>query len=198
MLDEQWLIAPTGRAIAMLARHELAIDVGANAGNWTAELAKTFTRVVAYEPDIRAINLIPEIENVTVVEAAVSSRDGEARLYLRPDAGQNSLLYDHPIGAGGQSDAPSVAAVTVASVTLDSRHPDGADFVKIDVEGAEQDVLAGCSSGGRWARTVFVVECHNTRQAVAEELWRLGKRIELHRHPDPTAHPGHCWLIGRP
>jgi FkbM family methyltransferase len=198
MLDEQWLIMPTGRAIAMLAQHKLAIDVGANVGNWTAELAETFERVVAYEPDRRALDVIPKIENAEIVEAAVSDHDGEARLYLRPQAGNNSLLYDHPIGAGSQSPAPVESAVTVASVTLDSRHPDGADFVKIDVEGAEQDVLAGCSDVRRWARTVFVVECHDTRQAVAEELWRLRKRVELHRHPDPTAHPGHCWLIGRP
>jgi FkbM family methyltransferase len=198
MLDEQWMITPTGRAISMLARHELAIDVGANVGNWTVELAKTFTRVVAYEPDRRAINLIPQIDNVTIVEAAVSNRGGETSLYLRPDTGQNSLLEDHPIGGGGQSPAPVEAVTTVSSVTLDSQHPDGADFVKIDVEGAEQDVLAGCSAGGRWSRTVFVVECHDTRQAVVEELWRLGKRVELHRHPLHGAHPGHCWLIGRP
>ena len=99
MLDEQWLITPTGRAIAMLAQHKLAIDVGANVGNWTAELAKTFERVIAYEPDRRAIDVIAEIENAEIVEAAVSRHDGEARLYLRPQAGNNSLLYDHPIGA---------------------------------------------------------------------------------------------------
>lgn len=197
-MQEQWLVMPTGRAMAMLARHQLAIDVGANVGDWTVELAKTFTKVVAYEPDPRAIAAIPAIENAVIVAAAVASRDGESAFYLRPDAAQNSLLEEHPVGAGGQAPAPIESTSLVRTVTLDSQHPDGADFVKIDVEGAEQAVLAGCSADGRWSRTVFVVECHDTRHAVAEELWRLSKRVELHRHPAPTAHPGHCWLIARP
>jgi len=197
-MQEQWLVLPTGRAMAMLARHQLAIDVGANVGDWTFELAKTFTNVVAYEPDQRAIDKIPKIENATIVRAAVSSRDGESAFYLRPDAAQNSLLEEHPVGAGGQAPAPVESTSLVRTVTLDSQYPDGADFVKIDVEGAEQAVLLGCSGDGRWSRTVFVVECHDTRHDVVEELWRLGKRVELHRHPDPKAHPGHCWLIARP
>jgi FkbM family methyltransferase len=197
-IEEYWLVDAVGGGVATLRRRELAIDVGANVGEWTAELARIFTRVVSYEPDSRARVRITESDNVTVVPAAVSSRDGQATFFLRPDAGQNSLLEEHPIGAGSQAPAPVTATIEVKTVSLDASHPDGADLVKIDVEGAECDVLRGCSNNGRWGRTLFIVECHNTRPDVAEQLWRLGKRVELHRHPCVTAHPGHCWLIGRP
>jgi FkbM family methyltransferase len=196
-IEEYWLVDAVGSGIGSLRRRELAIDVGANVGDWTSEFAKIFTRVVAYEPDSRARVRITESDNVTVIAAAVSSTDGTASFFLRPDAGQNSLLEHHPIGAGSQSPAPVTATIDVRTVSLDEAHPEGADVVKIDVEGAECDVLLGCSADGRWSRTLFIVECHDTRPAVADQLWRLGKRVELHRHPSPTAHPGHCWLIGR-
>ena len=197
-IEEYWLVDSVGGGIGSLRKRELAIDVGANVGDWTAELSRIFTRVVAYEPDSRARVRITEADNVAVLPTAVSHQNGRASFFLRPDAGQNSLLEVHPIGAGSQAPAPVTATVEVSTVSLDTAHPDGADLVKIDVEGAECDVLRGCSADGRWARALFIVECHDTRRDVAEQLWRLGKRVELHRHPCVTAHPGHCWLIGSP
>lgn len=197
-IEEHWLVDAVGAGIGALRRRDLAIDVGANVGEWTAELARTFAEVVAYEPDSRVGALIAPAENVTVVPAAVSFADGQASFFLRPNAGQNSLLEVHPIGAGSQAAAPVAAKIEVRTVSLDSQHPVGADLVKIDVEGVEGDILAGCCDDGRWNRTLFIVECHDTRADVAEQLWRLGKQVEIHRHPSAAAHPGHCWLIGRP
>jgi hypothetical protein len=42
---------------------------------------------------------------------------------------------------------------------------------------------------------VFLVECHDTFDAVAVELQRLGKSVRRLPHPFP-GHPGHCWAIG--
>lgn len=197
-IEEYWLSDALAKGIEGIARRELAIDVGANRGDWTAELSGSFTKVIAFEPDRRVSSEIPRLSNVEVRPQAVCDSCGRVSLHLRPDAGQNSLLREHPIGAGGQSPAPVVDTVQVSCTTLDEAAPEGADLVKIDVEGAEAAVLRGCLANGNWARTVFVVECHDTRAAVAEELWRLGKRIRLIRHVSPSAHPGHCWLVGEP
>lgn len=196
-IDEYWLIDGVGRSVARIPRRDLAVDVGANRGDWTVELAKTFTRVVAFEPDPRASSEIPVLPNAEVRGEAVCSLDGSTAFHLRPDPLQNSLLENHPIGGHSQCDAPVASTVVVPCTTLDSSFPDGADFVKIDVEGAEGAVLGGCLAGV-WSRTVFVVECHDTRADVVEHLWRLGKRVSLFRHVSPEAHPGHCWLIGEP
>ena len=198
MIEERWLVDPVGYAIASLSARDLAVDIGANVGEWTRELAGIFSSVIAYEPDPRAADQIAAAENVTVRRVAVADKNGEVTFHLRPDPAQNSILEVHPIGAGGQSAAPVEKSVSVPCITMDTAFPAGADFVKIDIEGGEVAALDGCSDAARWRRTAFVVECHNTATAVQERLLGLGKRIQLYRHPSPTAHPGHCWLIGLP
>ena len=195
MIEETWLIQPVGMAISPLANLGTAVDVGATRGEWTRALAESFKTVVAYEPDGRVGDEITTSDSVILRRQAVSSQCGEATLYRRPEACQSSLLLEHPIGGGSCAPAPVVDLATVPTVTLDSEFEAGADFVKIDVEGVEAEILRGCSPEP-WQRTVFVVECHDTERDVAEELARLGKRIFRVSHPSPTAHPGHCWLIG--
>jgi hypothetical protein len=72
--------------------------------------------------------------------------------------------------------------------------PEGADFIKIDTEGFEVNVLRGCQTN--WGRTFFIVECHDNYDQVHNELQRLGKSIKKINHPIPGAHPGHCWALG--
>jgi FkbM family methyltransferase len=196
-IEEAWLADAVVSAVSSLQSRSLAVDVGANTGTWTKELSRVFSRVVAIEPDGRASSSIAREDNVTIIEAVASSESGKSTLYLRPSPDQNSMLQEHPIGAGGMSGAPSTGAVEVEAVSLDDLCPEGADFVKIDVEGAEQQVLAGCSADGRWSRTVFVVECHDTKDAVISELSRLGRVADFIGHPCPGAHPGHCWAVTR-
>lgn len=199
-IEETWLIDIVGHSIANLSARELAIDVGANRGSWTAELAKAFMDVVAIEPDERnnLLESVADLENVSVVEAAAWHEDGSVTLHRRESPEQNSILEQHPIGGGACMPAPVIDSVQVSSVRLDTVSPEGADFVKIDVEGAEVEVLKGCVEDGTWDRTVFVVECHGTYDAVVEELERLGKEVTKVPHPYVGAHVGHCWAVGSP
>jgi FkbM family methyltransferase len=200
-IEETWLVDPIGHAIAKLPERKLALDIGANRGDWSRELAWAFDRVIAVEPDERnplAQNVAAGLGNVEVVTAAAWKSDGFVTLYMRPSPDQNSLLETHPIGAGACGPAPAIEQRLVPCRTLDSIAPGGADFVKIDVEGAEADILSACSREGNWSRTLFVVECHDMFDAVKAELTSLGKSVLRVPHPSPTAHPGHCWAIGTP
>lgn len=192
---EFWLRDAVERGIDSLAERKLAADVGANVGTWTVPLAGVFDAVVAFEPDVRASTRIPPIVNVVVLNAAVSDEDKTATIYFRPSSEQTSLLEVHPIGAAGGSPAPVVAEALITCVSLDSAFADGADFVKMDIEGGEVAALRGCIDTKRWARTFFVVECHDTFDDVLGELTRLGKKVSRIPHP-LVAHPGHCWAIG--
>jgi hypothetical protein len=80
---------------------------------------------------------------------------------------------------------------------MDDLFPDGVDFVKMDIEGGEVAALRGCKKAESWARTAFVVECHDTFAEVREELERLGKSVERIPHPNQYAHPGHCWAVAK-
>lgn len=196
-IEETWLVDAVGFEIARLRERKLALDIGANKGDWARELAGAFERVIAVEPD-RRNPLDESVTNVEVVWAAAWKTDGEVTLYARPSPDQNSLLETHPIGAGSCGPAPAVEQYLVPCRTLDGIAPGGADMVKIDVEGVEADILSACSRDGSWARTLFVVECHNTFGDVEAELKSLGKSVFRVLHPSQSAHPGHCWAIGIP
>jgi len=173
----------------------LAVDIGANRGEWSRALSSEFQKVVAVEPDERAYSQIGEIPRVEVAPYAVGEKTGVATLFKRPSPDQNSLLESHPIGAAGGAEAPVVGTQEVAVVSMDDLLPEGADFVKMDIEGGEVASLRGCLKLDNWARTIFVVECHDTFAEVSRELQRLGKSVERIPHPLPS-HPGHCWAVG--
>ncbi len=188
--SEPWLShirLPDGRA--------LAADIGANRGEWSRALSLKFQKVVAVEPDERAYSHIGEIPRVEIAKYAVAEKTGTATLYMRPMPDQNSLLESHPIGAAAGADAPVTDQLLVTVVSMDDLFPEGADFVKMDIEGGEVAALRGCKTVDNWQRTTFLVECHDTFAEVSKELQRLGKTVERIPHPSP-GHPGHCWAVG--
>jgi FkbM family methyltransferase len=192
---EIWLTQPVMEAIDRLRSKALAVDVGANVGGWTKPLAELFDSVLAFEPDERNFSKLQAGDNVTAIKAAIADETGEIPFYIRSSSGHNSILEVHPIGGEGMRPVPVIEEVQIPCLTLDDACEDGADFVKMDIEGGEVVALRGCVDAGRWARTTFVVECHDTFAEVAVELERLGKRVTRIPHP-LLAHPGHCWAIG--
>lgn len=202
MIAEHWLMKEVERATPEHGRQSVAVDVGANVGQWSAMLVQRFSEVVAIEPDSRATDALfsnPSLCAVEVIEAAIGSQTGAATLHRRRSPAHNSLLEEHPIGGEGGQPEPAIDSVEVDVYTLDDLFPDGADLVKIDIEGGEVESLRGCSEDGRWERATFIVECHNTLEDVSEQLERLKKEIHVVRHPFYiSSHPGHCWAIGRP
>ncbi|MGH9432797.1 MAG: FkbM family methyltransferase [Terriglobia bacterium] len=124
------------------------VDVGGNKGDFSLLAARavgTAGRVLCFEPETQNVHWIRKsvelngYHNVTVFEMALGDRDEEAQLYLGAKSGWHSLLSSQPHGSG--------QAVKVKKRTLDSVLAEigqrVADVIKIDVEGAELEVLRG-------------------------------------------------------
>jgi FkbM family methyltransferase len=125
------------------------LDVGANVGYYTLHFAKRVGprgRVFAFEPDPRnaarlrrniALNGFDSF--ASVMEAAVSDRDGRATLHRSEDAhsGWGSLT----------AHVRETSAVEVPVTTLDSflraERLDRVHLLKVDVEGSEIELLRG-------------------------------------------------------
>lgn len=206
MIEESWLIKYAERARDFGAT--VAIDVGANVGEWTAMLAEMFDIVVAVEPDPRAFARLLNLssDRVMCINAAVTSSMGAVDFHLRQNSVQSSLLDEHPIGAGDQSEAPVVETIGVNGSTLDfilfqarQRFGDlGTLFVKVDVEGAEGDVLAGASQQA-FREAAWLIEVHDRRMQVGRGLDALGyDGISIIQHPSEAAHPEHGWVYTEP
>jgi FkbM family methyltransferase len=133
----------TSRLIRSLVTPEsLVVDVGANIGWFTLLTAGRAKEVWSFEPEATNFGLLQRsvevngLKNVTVRQSAVGSRDGETGLWL---AG---------IGSGLHSIARQVGAsqITVPCRRLDSLFPASRiGLLKVDVEGAEPEVIAGAS-----------------------------------------------------
>jgi FkbM family methyltransferase len=152
-------------------------DIGANFG-WlsliAARLVGPHGRVVSFEPldanvkivqhNIRANNF----ENMTVLPIALGCTDGSARFLLSSQPSWGMLA------ATGKEPGEFVGETTVAVKRLDSavreyRLP-APQVIKIDVEGAEMDVLPGAAETIATFRPLMFIELHDTNAAVADIL----------------------------
>lgn len=133
---------------AQLRPGDTVMDCGANMGVVTAQLAATGANVLAYEPDPFAFERLTarfaDVPNVTLFNAAVAALPGTVRLMRAEnfDANPEGASVKSTILKGGrQIDGDSAIEVQALSFPdlLDEYGP--VAFVKMDIEGAELDIL---------------------------------------------------------
>jgi FkbM family methyltransferase len=125
----------------------IAIDVGANRGEWTGNLlesAPNVKRVICYEPSSAAQQVLNgrfrDEQRVQVVPAAVADDPGERTFFEEAAAGEtSSLLQAQTTGC--------VRGCRVPVVTIDGElarlEIESVDLLKIDAEGMDFHVLRG-------------------------------------------------------
>jgi FkbM family methyltransferase len=136
-----------------------AVDVGANIGNHTAFFSEWAQRVIAIEPNppifARLERLIAEngLSNVIPVEVGLSDRPGELALYLAHDQAHLATLEPNVF-----TSEPVKIAIERGDDLLQRLGVNDVDFIKIDVEGHEREVLAGLQSTMAQQRPFMTVE----------------------------------------
>jgi FkbM family methyltransferase len=134
---------------------DLCFDIGAHLGDRIRAWSKLNARIIALEPHPGMMNWLRRWygrrSNITLIEQAVSAQPGEASLWISRLTPSVSTLSHNWLTTVQQS--PRFAGVrwdeqvTVAVTTLDTLIAQYGipAFCKIDVEGAELDVLQGLS-----------------------------------------------------
>ena len=133
----------------------LAFDIGSHVGDRIGSFRRCGARVVALEPQPDCARVIRAVyagdAQVTLVEAACGPKPGRLTLHINsanPTVTTASKDFVKAAdGAGGWEGQRWDKAIEVPVTTLDAliaQHGQP-DFVKIDVEGFEADVLAGLS-----------------------------------------------------
>lgn len=148
----------------------LIVDVGAHTGYNTVYAARRVGsrgRVIAIEPTEDARTVLLEniahnqVTNVTVVDGAAGAERGEREFFIRGDTSAvNSLFADSFYAA-------VTSTTRVAVAPLDDLVDGTPDLVKIDVEGAEMDVLAGMTRILGGPDIHLIVEWHPVLQEAA-------------------------------
>lgn len=142
----------------------VAVDIGANIGYFTLLLAKLVGpegRVIAFEPLPENFHVLQEnvalnaYRNVTLEPRAVMEKPGTVRLYREREhllTGTASTVH----GQGSGLEVPATSLDVYLRATGKR-----ADFVKIDVEGAEGAVLTGMRRVLAEDRPIVLVELHD-------------------------------------
>jgi len=164
---------------------DLTFDLGAHAGNRSRALASLGCRVVALEPQPDFARLLRALfanrTNVEVIEAAVGERTGRASLSVSDRTPTMTTLATQwrderasdPVFAGVSWNR----GIQVESTTLDAliaRFGTPA-FIKIDVEGAEPQVLAGLSQAVRALSFEYLPHALDYTRACIARLATLGR-----------------------
>lgn len=176
---------------ALIHPGDTVFDVGGHIGYlslYFARLAGPDGRVHVFEP---GKNNLPYLERniaghttITLVPKAAGAVPGRATIYLENLAGQNNSLVPEFEGlarnaalADAGADRVVAREVSVTSLDLYSRQADSVpDFVKIDVEGFELEVLQGMAALFR-QRPLIMVEVQRNQVEVFEVLDAAGYRM---------------------
>jgi FkbM family methyltransferase len=176
-------------------------DVGANMGFFSliaARLVGEEGRVYALEPAapnveaVRANAAANGLGNVEVLELAAGAQSGRAAFVMVEDLiwARLASVGPHPLATG------EVEVEVVRLDDLDLRPP---DVVKIDVEGAELDVLAGMTETLRTHRPIVICEMHGKNEAFARVMDEAGYDCRSLEGPEPVGSaPPNARVIGRP
>ena len=161
------------------------VDVGANVGWFSMTVAahRPSSTVWAVEPlpataDRLAENIAAaELARVVIHRVLLGAADGTAELVATVDP-----AFAHVSGAGRSRTGTQPGTVTCPATTLDRLWEDAGrprvDAVKVDVEGAELEVLAGAGVLLRSCRPLLVVEAPTAthREALDRATEPMGYR----------------------
>jgi FkbM family methyltransferase len=188
---------------SLLRDGDVFVDVGANAGVFSlvgSRWVGTTGRVLAFEPSSREFSRLGDtialngLGNVQAVRAAVGSEAGTASLRVAVEtyAGLNTLGRDFAYD-GIETAQLERVSVTTLDAFVTSHGVSRVAAMKIDVEGAERDVLLGAREVIARDRPALIVEVlapalESTGTSVAD-LEALLRRYEyrLHAIADDTA-----------
>jgi FkbM family methyltransferase len=126
----------------VLCRPRMIVDVGAHAGRHTRNFIKMAKAVVAFEPLPRESQKLSEAfaaaTNLTVHRVALSSSKGKSSFCVNPESFAESGLR-----CRGDRSIHAMQMLEVEVETLDRFALTDVDYIKLDTEGAELDILAG-------------------------------------------------------
>jgi FkbM family methyltransferase len=175
-------------SIFKLSKSAITLDLGANIGNITKEMADTGATVYAFEPNPFAFAKLKERfkdnRNVICINKAVLDKESTLPLYFHKNSNEDEILW-----SSGSSmldfkknvlKEKKVDVETVDLVAFIKELDKPIDLIKMDIEGVECKVINHLIDSNMMGSIKFmIVETHDHKiQELKEETDALRKRIK--------------------
>ena len=152
----------------LLVNCNRAIDIGANVGVWSYWLSKYAKQVESFEPNPKIFNALKniKIKNVNSYNVALSNKSGSVDLLI-------------PKGSKGFSNQGASLSsikvqgehkrISIEAKCLDEYNFLDVDFIKIDVEGHEHEVIEGAQETIKKFKPTMVIEMEEKHNQIPIE-----------------------------
>lgn len=195
VLKEVWITNLYGKHSFDIKEKDVVVDIGAHIGMfaiYAAHKAKN-GKVISFEPFIKNYELlesnakINNLKNLKTQNVAVGKKNGQQRLYLSPDnnTGGHSL-YLKTENNDSFVDIPTISYNSM----IENYKLDKIDYLKLDCEGAEYDILFNASKQAISKIEKIVMECHphkdNTKEKMIEFLKDSGFELIIDNSAQTT------------
>jgi FkbM family methyltransferase len=181
IISDAYEIKTIKEFISLSKGKDLVIDVGAHIGKYTILAAKLSKKVIAIEPNKENFTILERnirlnrLNNVYALNLAAFNKNSKLKLYIGDTSGQHSIFKKY-------GNYQSVDGIKLDSL-FKRLNIKKVDLIKIDVEGAELQVLLGMLEYLKKRRVkniIIEVKPNNLRKIkrLFEKLGYLIKKIE--------------------
>jgi len=174
---------------------EVVVDVGANIGVFTLHAWKKIGKqgkVVSIEPESKNYRLlctntrVNNCRNVFPLNVALSDFEGEAAFYVKDVGVEHTLLPKTALGFDTRTTRVVQVEVRTLSSVLCHLGIRAVDFLKIDVEGSEMEVLKGAVDflSDKRIKKISVAAYHDREESkmIREYLQKVGYHVSSFRN----------------
>ena len=169
-------------ALPKTEKGDIFLDVGAHIGKYALQVAKIVGEkglVIAIEPmpenyDALLQNIwLNKLENIIPLNIAAWNTESDLKLFIGDKNGRNSLKNNRGLGY-------VEVKTKVLDKVLKKLNVNQVDWIKIDVEGAEYEVLQGLGNTLKNNRPKLIVEVKNENK---HRVINLMKKLNYNVHP---------------
>ena len=159
----------------LVHKDQISLDIGANLGLFTFFMSKYSRKVFAFEPNPYPLRYLPSLidDNVELIRVAVGKKNESLDLLIpKSDKGWSS----------NGATLKNISVKNGIKIKVDCRSIDSFNFsnvglIKIDVEGAEKEVLMGASNTIINNRPNLIIENELIHQNDTNDIFQITSQM---------------------
>ena len=157
----------------LIKKEDIAIDVGANIGCTSILFGELAEQVISFEPSPTTFNLLQKnikksgLQNITLLNYALGSNHSASEItYAKSNRSGGFISNKTTISTGHITEKIKIDKLDdiindLNIVKLDREECRGVDFIKIDVEGFEKEVIEGARKTINKFKPIIVLELNH-------------------------------------